>query len=80
MAALQRTSVTVIGPVEDPKVQWTNGLTLARAILEAKYVGAGNPTAIFLTRQGHTTRINPQQLLTGHDVPLQPGDDITIRQ
>jgi hypothetical protein len=31
-------------------------------------------------RQGETTRIDPKDLLGGHDVPLQPGDTITIRQ
>jgi SLBB domain len=80
MAAMRRTSVVVIGPVENPKVEWTNGLTLARAILDAKYAGVASPTGIMLTRQGQTTRINVQNFLQGQDVPLQPGDIITIQE
>ena len=79
IAALQRTSVVVIGPVQNPEVQWTEGLTLAQAILAANCTGHGNPKEIILTRQGETTPIDPKDLLGGHDVPLQPGDIITLR-
>lgn len=79
IAALQRTSVVVIGPVQNPEVQWTEGLTLAQAILAANCTGPGNPKEIILTRQGETTRIDPKDLLRGNDTPLQPGDTITIR-
>jgi hypothetical protein len=80
IAALQRTSVVVIGPVQNPEVQWTEGLTLAQAILAANCTGHGNPKEIILTRQGEMTRIDPKDLLRGNDVPLQPGDTITIRE
>jgi hypothetical protein len=66
--------------VQNPEVAWTNGLTLAQAIIEANYTGSGNPREIILTRQGQTSRIVPRDLLHGHDVPLQPGDTITIQQ
>ena len=79
IATLQRTSVVVIGPVQNPEVQWTEGLTLAQAILAANCTGTGNPKEIILTRQGETTRIDPKDLLRGNDVPLQPGDTITLR-
>jgi protein involved in polysaccharide export with SLBB domain len=80
IAAMQRTSVVVIGPVQNPEVQWTEGLTLAQAILAANCTGPGNPKEIILVRQGETTRIDPKDLLRGHDVPLQPGDTITIHE
>jgi len=79
IATMQRTGVIVIGPVQNPEVQWTEGLTLAQAILAANYTGQGNPKGIILTRQGETTPIDPKDLLGGHDVPLQPGDIITLR-
>jgi hypothetical protein len=79
IAAMQRTSIVVIGPVQNPEVQWTDGLTLAQAILAANYTGHGNPKEIILTRQGEITRIDPKDLLRGNDVPLQPGDTITLR-
>jgi len=71
--------VVVIGPVQNPEVQWTEGLTLAQAILAANCTGHRNPKEIILTRQGETTWIDPKDLLRGNDVPLQPGDTITIR-
>ncbi len=80
MTTMQRTSVVVIGPVQNPEVTWTNGLTLAQAIIEANYTGSGNPRKIILTRQGQATRVDPRDLLHGHDVPLQPGDNITIQR
>lgn len=79
IAALQRTSVVVIGPVQNPEVQWTEGLTLAQAILATNYTGHGNPKEITLMRQGETTKIDPKDLLRGNDVPLQPGDTVMIR-
>jgi hypothetical protein len=79
IAALQRTSVVIIGQVQNPEVQWTEGLTLAQAIVAADYTGHGNPKEISLIRQGETTQIDPKDLLRGNDVPLQPGDKITLR-
>ena len=80
MAAMQRTSVVVIGPVQNPEVTWTNDLTLSQAIIAANYTSSKNPKGIILTRQGQTTRIDPRDLLHGHDVPLQPGDIVTLQQ
>lgn len=80
VAALQRTSVFVIGPVQKPDVTWTNGLTLAQAIVAADYTGHHNPGKITLIRQGEQAAINPADLLNGHDIPLQPGDTITIQE
>ena len=78
-AAMQRTSVVVIGQVQNPEVPWAEGLTLAQAIVTADYTGHGNPKEIILTRWGATTSIDPKDLLHGHDVPLQRGDTITLR-
>jgi hypothetical protein len=80
LAAMQRNSVTVIGPVQNSEVTWTNDLTLSQAIITANYTGSSNPKEIILSRQGQTTRIDPQDLLQGQDVPLQPGDIITLQQ
>jgi hypothetical protein len=80
IAAAQRTSVVVTGPVQNPEVQWTEGLTLAQALVAANYTGDDNPKEIILLRQGVVTRIDPKDLLRGNDVPLEPGDTITIRQ
>lgn len=78
--AQQRTSIAVIGSVENPEVQWVEGLTLAQAIATANYTGFREPKEIILTRRGEDGRINPKDLLHGADVPLEPGDMITIHE
>jgi len=78
-AAMQRTSIIVIGQVQNPEVPWTEGMTLAQAIVAANYTGHGNPKEIILTRRGETIPIDPKDLLGGHDVSLQPGDKIVIQ-
>jgi len=72
--------VSVIGPVEHPNVPWVEGLTLAQAIATANYTGRRNPKSITIVRQGEDIPISPVYLLTGHTVPLQPGDTIKIRE
>jgi hypothetical protein len=78
IAATQRTSVKVFGPVQNPEVPWVEGLTLAQAIATANYTDRGNPTEILLLRRGESATIDPRDLLNGHDVPLEPGDTITL--
>ncbi len=79
IAATQRTSITVVGRVENSQVPWVEGLTLAQAIATANYTGVGSPKEIILLRRGERATINPKDLLNGHDVPLEPGDTITIQ-
>ena len=76
----QRTSIVVIGSVQNPEVEWVEGLTLAQAIATANYTGFREPKEIILTRRGEDGRINPKDLLHGADVPLEPGDTITIHE
>jgi hypothetical protein len=57
--------VTVVGPVRNPKLDWTADLTLARAIVAANYQGAGEPREIVLRRGGEEVRIAPKDLLAG---------------
>jgi hypothetical protein len=78
IAAAQRTSVKVFGPVQNPEVPWVEGLTLAQAIATANYTARGNPQEILLLRRGENATIDPRDLLNGHDVPLEPGDTITL--
>jgi hypothetical protein len=79
IAATQRTSITVNGPVQNHDVPWVEGLTLAQAIATANYTANGNPKEIVLLRQGESATIDPGNLLNGRDVPLEPGDTITLR-
>jgi len=70
--------VTVFGPVRNPKIDCTPDLTLVRAIVAAGYQGIGDPREITLHRGNEETHINPKDLLTGKDWPLQGGDRIEI--
>jgi hypothetical protein len=72
--------VVITGPVQHPNVPWVEGLTLSQAIATANYTSHRNPKAITITRQGEEISVNPRDLLSGHVVPLQPGDTITIRE
>ena len=57
---------------------WVEGLTLAQAIATATYTAHGNPKEIILLRRGESATIDPKDLLNGRDVPLEPGDTITL--
>ena len=79
IAASQRTGIKVFGPVQNSEVPWVEGLTLVQAIATATYTAHGNPKEIILLRRGESATIAPKDLLNGHDVPLEPGDTITLR-
>jgi hypothetical protein len=66
--------------VQNPDVPWVEGLTLAQAIATANYLGQHDPKEIIITRQGENAILAPKMLLYGHDVPLEPGDTITIHE
>jgi hypothetical protein len=70
--------VTVTGPVRNRIIPWTEDLTLAKAIVAAEYTAYLNPRLIRVIRDGQATDIKPSALLSGHDMPLQPGDTIQV--
>jgi hypothetical protein len=76
----QAPGVTVIGPVQNPDVPWVEGLSLAQAVATANYLGQHNPKEIIITRQGESAKLAPKMLLNGVNVPLEPGDIITIHE
>ena len=74
----QGPSVRINGPVKNPVVPWTEGLTLSQAIFAAEYQTVGDPLEIMVVRGGLARLVNVRNLLGGQDVPLQPGDVIQI--
>jgi len=74
----QGLTVSISGPVQNHVVQWTEELTLAKAIVIAEYQEQRNPREILIRRGGEEFRIHPNALLKGEDIPLQPRDEITI--
>jgi hypothetical protein len=79
-AESQPLGITVVGPVQNSDVPWVEGLTLTQAIATAKYLGQHDPKEIVITRRGESAKVAPKMLLTGRDVPLEPGDVVTIRE
>src|SRR5512141_1374604 len=74
LQTVQGPSITVNGPVNKPVLPWTEDMTLAKAIVAAEYTPPGEPAEIFLVRSGRAFRLDLQQLFSGRDVPLEPGD------
>lgn len=71
--------VTFLGHVENPAVVWSEGLTLAKALVEAGYKDQNAPSSITIYRNGEPMRVDLQSLLGGEDYPLFPGDTIVIQ-
>lgn len=75
----QEPTVFFRGMVRNPRVPWTEGLTLARALLAAEYTGALDPTQIRVTREGEAYVIDVRRLMRGQDDPLlEPGDVVEV--
>jgi hypothetical protein len=71
--------VVVRGPVRNPVVPWTEGLTLAKAIVDADYTGFMNPILVRVIRNGQMIEeMKGIDLLHHRDVPLEPGDIVDI--
>ena len=72
-------TVTILGPVQNSKVPWVVGLTLAQAVATANYMGADEPTSITISRQGEIATIDANVLLKGTVINLEAGDTVEIR-
>jgi hypothetical protein len=77
--AAQAQGVTILGPVQNSRVPWVEGLTLAQAVATANYLDSQAPKQIIITRQGESATLNADVLLNGVNVPLENGDVIELR-
>ena len=71
-------TVTFLGTVTNPVVDWSADLTLTQGILKAVFNGPADPASITIHRSGQDIQTAPGQLLEGKDLPLQPGDVVEI--
>ena len=71
--------VRILGPVKNPVLPWSEGLTLGRAFVEAEYQKPNTPVAITIYRNNQPLQIDPHLLLEGKDFPLFPGDMVYIQ-
>ena len=76
----QALQVTVVGDVTNSVVTWTPDMSLVKAIVAAGYTGATDPSNIVIVRNGRGFQIDPQKLVSGEDIPLQPQDVIAIHR
>jgi hypothetical protein len=74
----QGPSVMVNGDVRNRVVPWSEGMTVTKALLAADYIGASDPAQIIIVHNGIARRIELQQILSGTDLPLQPGDIVQL--
>jgi len=72
--------VRILGPVKNPVLVWSDGLTLARALALAEYQRNTTPSSIIIYRNNQPLRIDPQAVLNGADYPLFPGDIVYIQE
>jgi len=77
--AEQTPVVTIVGPVQNQRVPWVAGLTLAQAIVTANYLDSRAPRQIIITRNGESATIAAKVLLDGTVIPLESGDVIELR-
>lgn len=78
MSDAQRTSIRVLGNVRNPEIPWADGLTLAQVVVAAEFLGVHNPRQIVVVRQRERFPVDPNALLRGQDIPLEPGDTVEI--
>jgi hypothetical protein len=77
---MQEQAVWFRGDVRNQRVAWTEGLTLAQAIVAAQYTWSWDPRLITITRAGEVYSVNPRRLIRGQDNPLlEPGDIVEVR-
>lgn len=79
MREARRTSIRVLGPVQNPEIPWCDGLTLAEVIVAARWLERRDPGQIIVIRQRERFSVEPHALLQGEDIPLEPGDSVELR-
>lgn len=80
-AQKRQAGISFVGEVRNTTVPWSEGLTLAKAIVQAEYTGFIQPRQVVVTRSGQQYTINARDLLRGDEGPLlQPGDTVEIRR
>jgi hypothetical protein len=71
--------VRILGPVKNSVLVWSEGLSLARALVLAEYQRNSAPSSITIYRNNQPLQIDPQAVLNGADFPLFPGDIVYLK-
>jgi hypothetical protein len=72
-------TISIVGPVQNNLLLWSEGLTLAQAIVQAGYESQSDPVSIIIHRNGQEIPFSPRRLLNGEDFPLEPQDIVHLQ-
>lgn len=74
----RKRSISFTGPVVNPLVPWTEGLTLGQAMGAAGWRSKNDPRLIILTRGQEIVTMTPEHALQAAGEPVQPGDHVDM--
>jgi len=72
-------NVKFLGQVVKAVIPWSDGLTLARAIVFAGYYAPTTPRAIIIHRKGQMIPIDVNGLVKGEDFAVEAGDIVELQ-
>lgn len=73
--------ITVHGDVQNNIIPWTSDMTLAKAILAAKWRGLREPKFVTIIRGEESYKLKMSDFITaGEDLPLEAGDVIILER
>ena len=77
--APKQNGISFTGQVLVPIVPWTEGLTLAQAIIAAHWTGLHDPRLIIIVnRDGERMELMPEEAEMAAELPLAPGDAVEL--
>ena len=77
-ARARQNGIAFSGPVLNPIVPWTPGMTLAQAITLARWAGRDDPRFIIVSRGSERVEMTPAQALAAAGFALEPGDSVEL--
>ena len=77
-AEAKQNGISFTGQVLNPIVPWTEGLTLAQAIVAARWSGLKDPRLVIVTRAGERVELTPNESIAAAELPLEPGDQVEM--
>ena len=77
-AEAKQNGISFSGQVLNPIVPWTEGLTLAHAIVAAGWNGLKDPRLVIVTRAGERVELTPNESVAAAELPLEPGDAVEL--
>ena len=77
-ADAKHNGISFTGPVLNPIVPWTEGLTLAQAIVAARWSGLKDPRLVIVTRAGERVELTPNESVAAAELTMEPGDAVEL--